>query len=318
MKKYDLITPIVLILSGLLLLFIPGGIINTVISIFGIIIIALGILSIIESVKDKQNNIGIAYGILISILGIIFISNPSVIAGIIPLILGIWILIKSAIRLQYVFFLKDSGSEEWIKAMIVNILTLILVLGIPVILNVSWLLILSGVSDGSSPFAVPSKNLKNFLHNPFVFFKYFIYSLESHGYKIITEMLNNDLLMMHLVINNTLVPIVTICTLIYLLFEKSEKKLVFSKGDKVFMILLTISLVSLIYLSDYIFWDNYNTKYIYGVYGRYFIPILPVICYLISEKIKIKVNMKNSRVLLLISCLMINFMTLMEIFIKFI
>ena len=122
MKKYDLITPIVLILSGLLLLFIPGGIINTVISIFGIIIIALGILSIIESVKDKQNNIGIAYGILISILGIIFISNPSVIAGIIPLILGIWILI----RLQYVFFLKDSGSEEWIKAMIVNILTLIL------------------------------------------------------------------------------------------------------------------------------------------------------------------------------------------------
>ena len=38
----------------------------------------------------------------------------------------IWILIKSAIRLQYVFFLKDSGSEEWIKAMIVNILTLIL------------------------------------------------------------------------------------------------------------------------------------------------------------------------------------------------
>ena len=100
MKKYDLITPIVLILSGLLLLFIPGGIINTVISIFGIIIIALGILSIIESVKDKQNNIGIAYGILISILGIIFISNPNVIAGIIPLILGIWILIKSAIRLQ--------------------------------------------------------------------------------------------------------------------------------------------------------------------------------------------------------------------------
>ena len=126
MKKYDLITPIVLILSGLLLLFIPGGIINTVISIFGIIIIALGILSIIESVKDKQNNIGIAYGILISILGIIFISNPNVIAGIIPLILGIWILIKSAIRLQYVLFLKDSGSEEWIQAMIVNILTLIL------------------------------------------------------------------------------------------------------------------------------------------------------------------------------------------------
>ena len=126
MKKYDLITPIVLILSGLLLLFIPGGIINTVISIFGIIIIALGILSIIESVKDKQNNIGIAYGILISILGIIFISNPSGIAGSITLILGIGIVIKSAIRLQYVCFLKDSGSEEWIKAMIVNILTLIL------------------------------------------------------------------------------------------------------------------------------------------------------------------------------------------------
>lgn len=236
------------------------------------------------------------------------------------IILSILSSLLSLCKLVYILipFLIFILPKEKYKNQKQHILTLIFTLGIPVILNVCWLLILSGVSDGSSPFAVPSKNLKNFLHNPFVFFKYFIYSLESHGYKIITEIFNNDLLMMQLVINNTLVPTVTICTLIYLLFEKSEKKLVFSKGDKVFMILLTISLISLIYLSDYIFWDNYNTKYIYGVYGRYFIPILPIICYLISEKIKLNVNMKNSRVLLLISCLMINFMTLMEIFIKFI
>lgn len=141
------------------------------------------------------------------------------------IILAILSSLLSLCKLVYILipFLIFMLPKEKYENKRQHILTLILVLGIPVILNVSWLLILSGVSDGSSPFAVPSKNLKNFLHNPFVFFKYFIYSLESHGYKIITEMLNNDLLMMHLVINNTLVPIVTICTLIYLLFEKSEK-----------------------------------------------------------------------------------------------
>ena len=37
MKKYDLLTSIILLVLGILLLFIPGGIVTTVIKIFGIV-----------------------------------------------------------------------------------------------------------------------------------------------------------------------------------------------------------------------------------------------------------------------------------------
>ena len=124
MKKYDLLTSIVLLILGIILLFIPGGIITTVIRIFGIIILILGILSILGSSKNRKNNTDLVYGILICILGIVFISNPEVIASIIPFILGVWIIIKSLFKLQYISTLK--GSTDYIKPLVINIITLII------------------------------------------------------------------------------------------------------------------------------------------------------------------------------------------------
>jgi len=126
MKNNTLITAVIFMLLGLVLLIVPGEIITTIIRIFGIIITVSGALSIWASVKNNTSNFEIAYGILISILGLVFITNPSVIASIIPLVLGIWLIIKSAFKLQYVFFLKKEGFGYWNKSLIINILTLIL------------------------------------------------------------------------------------------------------------------------------------------------------------------------------------------------
>ena len=125
MKKYDLLTSIVLLILGIILLFVPGGIITTIIRIFGIIILILGVLSVLSSSKNKKNNTDLVYGILIIILGIVFVSNPEVIASIIPFILGVWIIIKSLFKLQFISTLKTT-STDYIKPLVINIITLIL------------------------------------------------------------------------------------------------------------------------------------------------------------------------------------------------
>ena len=132
MKKYDLLTSVVLLVLGILLLFIPGSIVTMVIRIFGIIVLVLGGLNIYNNTKNKSNTTDLTYGILISILGLVFISSPQTIASIIPFILGVWIVLRSAVKLQFVSTLKNSGND-YIKSLIINILELIL--GIVLIFN---------------------------------------------------------------------------------------------------------------------------------------------------------------------------------------
>lgn len=133
MKKYDLTSSIVLLVLGIALLLVPGGIVTTVIRLFGIIVLGLGVLSIVNCTKHKVDNTELVYGVLIAILGLVFISNPGVIASIIPFILGVWIVIKSVVKLQFAVALKRGNDKDYIKPLVVNIITLIL--GLVLIFN---------------------------------------------------------------------------------------------------------------------------------------------------------------------------------------
>lgn len=125
MRKYDISSSIVLLVLGILLLVVPLGIVTTLIRLFGLIILILGMLSVLSEVKAKRSSAELVNGILIGILGLIFLLNPNTIASIIPFILGIWISIKSLIRLRFISSFRGIGNEH-IKPLIINIITLIL------------------------------------------------------------------------------------------------------------------------------------------------------------------------------------------------
>lgn len=125
MKKYDISSSIVLLVLGILLLVVPLGIVTTLIRLFGLVILILGVLSILSEVKAKRSSTDLVNGILIGILGLIFLSNPNTIASIIPFILGIWISIKSLIKLKFINSFRGIGSEH-VKPLVINIITLIL------------------------------------------------------------------------------------------------------------------------------------------------------------------------------------------------
>ena len=125
MKKYDITSSIVLLILGILLLLVPGEIVTTVIRLFGLIILVIGITSVLNEIKIKKQSTDFVNGILIGILGLVFISSPQTIASIIPFILGVWITIKSLFKLQFSYSLKRT-STDYIKPLVINIIELIL------------------------------------------------------------------------------------------------------------------------------------------------------------------------------------------------
>ena len=133
MKKYDISSSIVLLILGILLLLVPGGIVTTVIRVFGIIILIIGATSVLNEIKIKKQSTDFVNGILIGILGLVFISSPQTIASIIPFILGVWIVVKSAFKLQFSYSLKRT-STDYVKPLVINIIELILA---PIIIIIS-------------------------------------------------------------------------------------------------------------------------------------------------------------------------------------
>ena len=125
MKKYDITSSIVLLVLGILLLLVPGGIVTTIIRLFGVIILVIGITSVLSEIKIKKQSTDFVNGILIGILGLVFISSPHTIASIIPFILGVWIAIKSVFKLQFSYSLKRTSSD-YVKPLVINIIELIL------------------------------------------------------------------------------------------------------------------------------------------------------------------------------------------------
>lgn len=133
MQKFlrsSLITSIVLIVLGLLLVFESEATIFTISYVIGGILIALGVLAIMNFIKsaesmDDKYNLNIIYGVVTVILGILIITNPQAIASVIPIVIGLGIIISSCTKLQYAFQLKANENELWKTTMVISVISTI-------------------------------------------------------------------------------------------------------------------------------------------------------------------------------------------------
>lgn len=128
-KKYksSIVSSIILILLGTMLFFESEKTIITISYVIGSIIIALGALAFINYFREETTTkgLGIAYGIISVILGILIISNPIAIASIIPIFIGIGIILNSAVKLQYSLDLKKISNKMWKTTFIVSLISTI-------------------------------------------------------------------------------------------------------------------------------------------------------------------------------------------------
>jgi len=136
-SRISTITSILFIILGIFLFFKPEVTLSFISYILGLVILLNGIINLISyfSNQKKRNLFDFSFilGILSVVVAIIFISKPNMIASIIPLILGIWILVNGVIKLQVSMNLRNYPNSNWVRSIVISLFNVFL--GIILILN---------------------------------------------------------------------------------------------------------------------------------------------------------------------------------------
>lgn len=123
-------TGIIFFCFGLFLFLKPETTINSISYLLGGILIIVGFVTFLKYILNndkvvKKFDVDLVYGIVGIVAGLVLILNPTAIATIIPFILGMWIVINSAIKLQYALTLKQFESSHWKIPFTIAIISLI-------------------------------------------------------------------------------------------------------------------------------------------------------------------------------------------------
>lgn len=132
-KKYEkrsIISSIIMILVAILLIAEPATMLNTIITIFGIGILLDGLFSVIlYFFTNKEQRIfsnALVEGTLEIIASILILINRGFMISIIPVIVGIWIIVKSLMKLQLSFNIKSADEKSWVFLLISSLITLVI------------------------------------------------------------------------------------------------------------------------------------------------------------------------------------------------
>ena len=126
--KSTIITSLFLLALGLLLIFNSDDTIRAVTYVIGAVLIALGVVAIINFIRsrDDLHQLDIIYGIVTIILGVLVIQNPDVIEKLLPFVVGIGIIITSGTKLKYALDLREIKEPVWKYTLIVAVISAVL------------------------------------------------------------------------------------------------------------------------------------------------------------------------------------------------
>ena len=140
LKKYEkesILISILLIIVAIFLIEKPGIALSTVVTLFAIVFLVDGIINIIayimEDAEIRAFSNELIMGILLVILGLIILLNQPLFISMLPIMMGIWIFIRSIIKFQLAINLKSAVAERWGLLLVSSILMAIL--GVLIIVN---------------------------------------------------------------------------------------------------------------------------------------------------------------------------------------
>ena len=137
LSQISTITSIIFILVGIFLIIKPETTLSLISYILGIVILVNGIMNLIRYFSNRATgdlfDFGFIFGIIGVVVAVIFISQPNMIASIIPLILGVWILVNGIVKLQFSMNLRNYQNSSWSRSAVISGLNIFL--GIILVLN---------------------------------------------------------------------------------------------------------------------------------------------------------------------------------------
>ncbi len=130
LMKNELATNIVILIVGIILTIWPDATLDVAVNLVGSLVCLFGIVNIIMWFNNKGSYSSLFLGILALIIGIFIIVRSDVVISIMPILLGIAILADGITNLKTLYDVK-SDSKSWkalfISAIITTVLGLILI-----------------------------------------------------------------------------------------------------------------------------------------------------------------------------------------------
>lgn len=125
----SLVSSILFFAFGLLLFLQADAVIKTVSVMIGIILVGLGVVPIVNYFKTRNagffSNTGLLYGIFSVVAGFIILFNSDILATIIPILSGVWVIVNSVNKIQISMELRDEKVDFWIVSFIFSLLMLV-------------------------------------------------------------------------------------------------------------------------------------------------------------------------------------------------
>ncbi len=122
----SIFTSLIFLIVGIMLILKPTEIITMISMVVGIGIMIAGIFAFVKYFKIKEKNFrfDFIYGVICIVSGILLVLNPEAVASVLPLVLGIWMVIHSMMKIEYILTLsKNHDISFWITT-ILTVLTL--------------------------------------------------------------------------------------------------------------------------------------------------------------------------------------------------
>lgn len=227
-----------------------------------------------------------------------------------PLILALCKIVYVPLSLLLFLIPKEKFGTLKRKKLII-IFTIILA----IVINLFWTSQVSKFLDAHINNSSSREQISYILHNPFEYAKICFRTLDKHAEFYIFGLMGKFLSYYDVILYAPYIY-ASMALLCILLFGNSEKEKIFEIKSKVLMGIIFSSIVVLILTSIYVQWTSLKYKYIDGVQGRYFIPIILLLGLILSNK-KIKVNMDMSNKFILLFIGMENVMALIALISNF-
>lgn len=192
---------------------------------------------------------------------------------------------------------SDRFKGKKIKYKTINFLIIFIIAAFA---NLTWLLCaskyLSDFRDGDSAIQVLLA-----IKNPIHFIQMVLYSMNIYGSKYVLSLFGNDIGWGELVKLYCAVPYTFILLSFFALFGDKKLKNKFNFFQYIVCFLVSVAIIGLIFASLYVQWTTVGSTSILGVQGRYFLPILPIIMFIIGSFIKIQISYNEETILKIVS-----------------
>ena len=143
---------LIVIVMGILFIVWPDAMVKAITYVFGVFFIIKGLYQVITYfVENGQNdffNNNLLFGVVSVLVGIAAIAVGEEIANVFRIVLGIWLVYESLVRINTAIKLSSAGISVW--KYILALALVIMVLGIFVVFNdvmvvIGWMMIAAGI-----------------------------------------------------------------------------------------------------------------------------------------------------------------------------